>query len=107
MGFRPLGHYIGDMSDNPVDLHFIARQLDRVLEEQRLMRREMDDVRSLVLGLADQNRRIDRRITDLQADLELMIKSEIGGRMTNLESRLEARTDRQIDELIERLGHNS
>ena len=95
------------MSENPVDLQFIAKQLERVLEEQRLMRREMDDVRSLVIGLADQNRRIDRHIGDVQADLELMVKSEIGGRMSNLESRIEARTDRQIDELIERLGQPS
>lgn len=104
MGFAATSHYIADMSENPIDLQFIAKQLERVLEEQRLMRREMDDVRSLVIGLADQNRRIDRHIGDVQADLELMIKSEIGGRMSNLEGRIEARTDRQIDELIERLG---
>lgn len=107
MGFAATRHYIARMSENPVDLQFIAKQLERVLEEQRLMRREMDDVRTLVIGLADQNRRIDRHIGDVQADLELMIKSEIGGRMSNLESRIEARTDRQIDELIERLGPTS
>ena len=94
------------MSDNSVDLQFIARQLERVLDEQRLLRREMDDVRSLVLGLADQNRRIDRHLSDMQADLELMIKSEVSGRMSNVESRIEARTDPQIDELVERLGHH-
>ncbi len=107
MGFAATSHYIVRMSENVVDLQFIAKQLERVLEEQRLMRREMDDVRTLVIGLADQNRRIDRHIGDVQADLELMIKSEIGGRMSNLESRIEARTDRQIDELIERLGPTS
>jgi len=107
MGFASWSHYIAAMSENPVDLQFIARQLERVLDEQRMMRREMDDVRTLVVGLTDQNRRIDRHIGDVQADLELMIKSEIGGRMSNLESRIEARTDRQIDELIERLGPTS
>lgn len=107
MGIPAQSNYIRPMSENSVDLQFIARQLERVLDEQRLLRREMDDVRSLVLGLADQNRRIDRHMSDMQADLELMIKSEIGGRMSNVESRLEARTDRQIDELIDRLEHPS
>jgi hypothetical protein len=107
MGIAGVRDYIGLMSEKTVDLQFIAKQLERVLEEQRLMRREVDDIRSLVIGLADQNRRIDRHIGDVQADLELMIKSEIGGRMSNLESRIEARTDRQIDELIERLGNPS
>ena len=91
------------MAEQQIDLNFIGRQLERVLDEQRTLRREMDDVRNLVLGLADQNRRLDRHISDMQADLELMIKSEIGGRMSNVESRLEARTDRQIDALIERI----
>lgn len=94
MGIPVRQHYIGAMSESSVDPQFIARQLKRVLDEQRLLRREMDDVRSLVLGLADQNRRIDRHIGDMQAELELMIKSEVGGRMSNVESRLEARTDR-------------
>jgi hypothetical protein len=82
MGIRPDSHYIALMSENSVDLQFLARQLERVLDEQRQLRRDMDDVRSLVLGLADQNRRIDRHMTDMQAELELMIKSEIGGRMS-------------------------
>ena len=107
MGMPRLKDYIGNMSENSIDLQFIAKQLERVLDEQRLMRREMDDVRSLVVGLADQNRRIDRHIGDVQADLELMIKSEIGGKMSGLESRIEARTDRRIDELIERLSPTS
>ena len=95
------------MSEAPIDLQFIGRQLERVLDEQRALRREVDDVRSLVLALADQNRRLDRHLSDMQADLELMVKSEIGGRMSNLESRLEARTDRQFDELVQRLSPNA
>lgn len=95
------------MSEGSIDLQFIGRQLERVLDEQRALRREVDDVRSLVLALADQNRRLDRHLSDMQADLELMVKSEIGGRMSNLESRLEARTDRQFDELVQRLSPNA
>lgn len=92
------------MTDQTVDLQFIGRQLERIFDEQRALRQEMGDVRTLVVGLAEQNRRLDRRLLDMQSDLELMIKSEIGGRLTNVESRLEARTDRQIENLIERLG---
>jgi hypothetical protein len=95
------------MADGTVDLQFIARQLDRVLDEQRALRQEMGDIRSLVVGLADQTRRFDRKIADMQSDLELMIKSELGGRLTNMEARLEARTDRQIETMLERLLPNS
>ncbi|MDB5528511.1 MAG: hypothetical protein JWR51_1614 [Devosia sp.] len=92
------------MTDQIVDLQFIGRQLERILDEQRALRQEMGDVRTLVVGLAEQNRRLDRRLVDMPSDLELMIKSEIGGRLTNVESRLEARGDRQIESLIERLA---
>jgi hypothetical protein len=94
------------MAETIVDLQFIARQLERVLDEQRALRQETGDVRNLVIGLADQNRRLDRKLSDIQADLELMIKSELGGRLANMESRLEARTDRQIESLLERLVPN-
>jgi hypothetical protein len=94
------------MAETSVDLQFIARQLERVLDEQRALRQEMGDVRSLVVGLADQGRRFDRKMADMQSDLELMIKSEFGGRLANMESLLEARTDRHIESLLERLLPN-
>ena len=94
------------MAETIIDLQFIARQLERVLDEQRALRQETGDVRNLVIGLADQNRRLDRKMGDIQADLELMFKSELGGRLSNMESRLEARTDRQIDSLLERILPN-
>lgn len=94
------------MAETTIDLQFIARQLERVLDEQRALRQETGDVRNLVIGLADQNRRLDRKMGDIQADLELMIKSEWGGRLSTMASRLEARTDRQIDSLLERILPN-
>lgn len=94
------------MKEHPVDLQFIARQLERVLDEQRALRHEVGDVRSLVIAVTDQSRRLDRHLTDMQADLELMIKSEISGRMSNVESRIEARTDRAIDQLRDSLDRS-
>lgn len=94
------------MKEHPVDLQFIARQLDRVLDEQRALQHEVSDSRSLVIAVTDQSRRLDRHLTDMQADLELMIKSEIGGRTSNVESRIEARTDRAIDQLRDSLDRS-
>ncbi|MBJ7578922.1 hypothetical protein JHC09_13615 [Devosia sp. MC532] len=98
-------NYIHPMKEHPVDLQFIARQLERVIDEQRSLRQEVGDVRSLVLAVSDQSRRLDRHLTDMQADLELTIKSEIAGRMANVESRIEARTDRIINEFRDPLTH--
>jgi hypothetical protein len=73
----------------------------RVLEEQRIIRREMSDVRTLVLGLVDQGLRFERRLGELKIELhetkddtELMLKAEIMGRVGNVETRIDIICDR-------------
>jgi len=80
----------------------------RVLDEQRVIRREMGDVRTLILGLVDQGQRFDRRLGQFERrlgelkielhetkdDIELMLKAEIMGRMGHVETRIDALSDR-------------
>jgi len=65
------------------------------LDEQREIRHELGGQRSLLLALADQGQRLDRRMGDVERrmgdverrmgemrdDLELMLKAELMGRM--------------------------
>lgn len=48
----------------------------------KTIRREQDEHRALLLGLIDQGRRVERRVSELRDDLELMIKPELRRRGT-------------------------
>lgn len=73
----------------------------------REIRAEMREQRALLLQLVDANQRtagrfdvIERRISDLRPDLELMLKGELLGRLGHFETQIEHR----IDELEARLS---
>jgi hypothetical protein len=77
------------------------------LNEQRGMRREVGEQRSLLLALADQGQRLDRRMGDLERrmgemreDIELMLKAELMGRMGNFE----VQVGHRLDELTDRVA---
>ena len=89
------------MSLEPENL--VLEQLRLMRREFADMRREMGDQRSLLLALADQGQRLERRIHDVRDDIELMLKAELMGRMGNFETRMEAR----LDALAERIGDAS
>ena len=73
--------------------------LQEIQAEQRSHRTELRDVRSLLLSQVEQGRRLDRRIVEVERrlgtiearisevsdDLELMLKSELMGRLGHLE----------------------
>ena len=70
-----------------------------MLEILKDLRKEVRDVRTLVLQLADRTRRLEQyqetqfvavnqRLNGLKDDLELMIKSELMGRLGNFEIRM-------------------
>jgi hypothetical protein len=82
-----------------IDLTFLARQNEKILSELATMRREMSDVRSLCLGAADYTRRLDRRLTDVKDDLELILKVEISGAFLRLEAKLDHRLSAIEDRL--------
>jgi CRP-like cAMP-binding protein len=86
------------MSDEPPNL---------VLNLLRIIRSELAEHRTLLVGLVDQGQRIERRMSELDRrfgelgqrlietrdDIELMLKAEIMGRLGNFETRIEARLD--------------
>ena len=76
-----------------------------VLRILREIRAEQAQHRTLILQSIDASRRIEQRldariaaldlhVTGLRDDLELLIKSEIMGRMTNFETKFEHRLDK-------------
>ncbi|MBU1384086.1 MAG: hypothetical protein KKG14_07885 [Alphaproteobacteria bacterium] len=81
-----------------VDLALLAKLAEQTLAEVRQLRKEVADVRTLALQSTEFTRRMERRVNELKDDLELMLKSELMGQLTNVESRIEA----SIDGLSER-----
>lgn len=106
------------MADN-VDLNFLATQFERVLTGQReirdeqreireeltgirqemsVMRSDMADMRRAILQLIDKAMRherrfdeLERRIVEAKDDIELMMRSEVMGRLAYFETKMEAR----------------
>jgi len=81
-----------------VDLNFLARLIERNNAEQREMRGEIADMRRGLLQLIEKAQRhelrfdeLERRIVETKDDMELMIRSELMGRLANFETRMEAR----------------
>jgi uncharacterized membrane protein YccC len=72
------------------DLTLLTKLAEQTLGEIRQLRRELADVRTLTLQNSEYSRRIERRTNELKEDLELMIKSELMGQLSNVETRLEA-----------------
>ncbi len=87
------------MSDEPITLEFIGRTMLAMQAEMREMRREVADLRSLVLLTVDQVRRTDRHVVELRDELELIIKAEVMGRIGIFESGVE----KQVGELRNRV----
>ena len=92
----------------------LFRVLQEIQAEQRSHRTELRDVRSLLLSQVEQGRRLDRRIVEVERrlgtiearisevsdDLELMLKSELMGRLGHLEVTMGHR----FDDLAERIS---
>jgi predicted nucleic acid-binding Zn-ribbon protein len=83
-----------------VSLDLIGKILLDIQTEQRAIRAQLRDMQTIVLAVADQGRRIERRVTEIDRrfndqrdDLELMIKAELMGRLGNFEIKIEHRLD--------------
>lgn len=74
------------MSDEAVDLPFLARQSQWTLEERRQLRKDFTEMMRLVVSGHDLTRRVERRQTELRDDLELMIKMELGEALANVQT---------------------
>ena len=82
-----------------VSLELIGKIVLEIQAEQRVVRTELRDIRTLVLGQVEQTRRLERRMGELRDDLELMIKAELMGRLGFFEIQIE----RRLDALEERM----
>ncbi len=90
-----------------VTLEMLQGLVQRNLDEQGAIRKENNEMRSLLLALVDQTRRVERRLTDVErrlgevvSDVELMVKSELMGRMGIFEQQ----SQKRYDELAERVA---
>lgn len=87
------------MAEEPVNL---------VLEQLKAIRKDLADQRGLLLQSIDYMRkmeqRLDARIVAVRDDLEIMLKSELMGRLTHFETVVETALGRQIDDLEARLN---
>ena len=86
-----------------IDLTFLGKQTEKALAELQKLRRELADVRTLTLQSVEYNRRLERNSHELKDDLELLLKSEIMGRLGNFETRVEQTINEKFDELREEL----
>ena len=88
-------------------LEMLQGLVQRNLDEQTAIRKENNEMRSLLLALVDQTRRVERRLGDVErrlsevvSDVEFMVKAELMGRM----SIFELQSQKRYDELAERVA---
>ncbi|GGD85859.1 hypothetical protein GCM10011390_00510 [Aureimonas endophytica] len=89
-----------------LDLQFLLRQVQNLLDETRQVRKEIGDIRTLTLQTYDFARRVERRQSEARDDLELTVKMELGGALANLQTSIEAsigRVEAKVDALQDRL----
>lgn len=77
------------MPETTVDLSFLSKQVQTLIDETRHMRKEVADVRSLTLQTFEFSRRVERRQSELRDDLEITIKMEFGGGFANLQTSID------------------
>ena len=87
------------MDDNA----YMAETVDNtlMLEILQELRKDVRDVRTVVLQLAEQNRRLERRFNELKDDLELMVKSELLGALTHFQNKIEIYVEQRLAEKAE------
>lgn len=91
----------GEMGDVRAEVAAIRLEAKDARAEVRAMRAEYRENRALLVGISEQGRRQERRIDalgqrvgDLVPELELMLRSEMMGRLSYFENQFEARFDR-------------
>ena len=75
------------------DLVEARREVTEMRREQATVRRENGEMRTLLLLLSDQGRRAERKLGEIRDEIELMVKSELMGRLGHFETQIEARLD--------------
>jgi predicted nuclease with TOPRIM domain len=85
----------------------VRQEMSSLRTEVGVIREENGAIRTVLLGLGEQGRRterrvakLDRRLDEVKDDMELMIRSEMMGRLGNFEIRFE----RRLEALAETIG---
>jgi hypothetical protein len=78
-----------------VTLELLQTLLLRCLDEQKQLRwestearSEITEMRSLLLSVVDQMRRVERRVSEVRDDIEVMVKAELMGRLGHFGAQL-------------------
>lgn len=85
-----------------IDLSFLGKQVEKVFAEMQRARRDLADIKTLCLQGIDHSRRLERNMSEMKDDLEMIVKSEIMGRLGNFELKIEQRLEEAKDETGER-----
>jgi len=87
----------------------MRQEMSSLRAEVGVIREENGSIRTVLLGLVEQGRRterrvaeLDRRLDEVKDDMELMIRSEMMGRLGNFEVRFE----RRLEEMAETIAGN-
>lgn len=95
------------MADDGVTLEFLAKLVQRSIEESRQIRKELLELKQLHVSHYEMTRRLDRRMNELRDDVEVMIKMELGGALANMQTAIESslgRLENKYDDLAGRVG---
>jgi len=76
-----------------VNLELLQTLMLRSLEEQKALRRDSVQMQSLLVSLADLVRRLERRMGETRDDIEVMVKTELMGRLGHFETQMEGRLE--------------
>jgi Mg2+ and Co2+ transporter CorA len=82
------------MANETVDLQFLARQGQMMLEEAHNIRKENVEMMRPLTATYEMARRVERRQAETRDDLELMLKMEIKGSFAHLQTSIEASLSR-------------
>lgn len=86
------------MTDN-IGNALMFNVLKEIRAELREQRSELREHRGMLLNLAEAIRRAERRINELPAEVELMLRSEMLGRLTHFETQLDERLAQLADRI--------
>lgn len=95
------------MSDEVVDLNFLAKLGQRTNDEVRALRKEVSEIRTLAIQTYEFSKRLERRQAEVRDDLELSIKIELGGALSHMQSTIEqslVRIEDKVEEVADRVS---
>ena len=85
--------------EGPTILRAVFRKLEQIQAEQQRQHTQGEDTRRLLLAQVEQGRRIERHLSELRDELELMIKAELMGQLGMMRTEMGHRFDELADRI--------